>query len=46
MEVHIYEHALGRKVLAAVCKNAHALADCNNFWVPRVRISYRYASNG
>lgn len=36
MHVHIVEEALPAGALTAVVKDAYALADCKNFWVPKV----------
>jgi hypothetical protein len=36
MQVHIVEEALPAGALTAVCQDAYALADCKNFWVPKV----------
>lgn len=39
MRVHIISEALPPLALAAVCRDAHALADCDNFWVTKVSLN-------
>jgi hypothetical protein len=38
LRVHIVSEALPPLALAAVCRDAHALADCDNFWVTKVSL--------
>lgn len=38
MQVHIVQQAIPPAALSAVCRDAHSLADCSNFWLPKVWI--------